>query len=140
MSYDLMVFSLDNVPTGRSEFLEWFDAQTEGGEDHSYNDPGVTAQPLRDLFNDLISTFPPMNGPYAVGDLPEDTASLADYNIGKNFIYIAFSWDKADEAYAKLHDLSAKHKVGFFDVSSDTGAVWMPGSDGELKLAHEEQL
>lgn len=139
MSYDLMVFSLDSVPTGRNEFLEWLDTQTEGGEDHSYDDPSVTALPLRALFNEIIATFRPMNGPLAVRDF-EQPETEADYSIGKNFIYIAFSWSKADEAYSKLFDLSEKYKVGFFDVSSDTGTVWMPGPDGGLKIAHEDPL
>lgn len=134
-----MVFSLDAVPTGRNEFLEWLDTQTEGGEDHSYDDPSVTALPLRALFNELIATFRPMNGPLAVHDF-EKPETEADYSIGKNFIYISFSWSKADEAYSKLFDLSEKYEVGFFDASSDTGTVWMPGPDGGLKIAHEDPL
>jgi len=80
-----------------------------------------------------------MNGPLAVRDF-EEPETEADYSIGKNFIYISFSWSKADEAYSKLFDLSEKYEVGFFDVSSDTGTVWMPGPDGGLKIAHEDPL
>ncbi|MRW90034.1 hypothetical protein GJ699_08575 [Duganella sp. FT80W] len=139
MSYDLMVFLPASAPADREEFMDWYDEQTEWDEGHSYHDPIVTAPSLSDLFKELVETFPAMNGPYAKSDLPTDETTLADYSIGKHVIYICFSWPKAEQAYAELHRLAAKHKVGFFDVSSDTGAVWLPNADGQLKIVHEQQ-
>lgn len=139
MSYDLMVFLPESAPVDRNEFLDWYDNQTEWDEGHSYDDPSVTAASLRNLFKELVTIFPALNGPYAIAELPEDESSLADYCIGKQVIYIGFSWDKVDQAYSELHRLAAKHKVGFFDVSSDSGAVWLPCADGRLELAHEHQ-
>jgi hypothetical protein len=32
--------------------------------------------------------------------------------------------------------LAAKHGVGFYDVSSKSGGVWLPDGHGELVCAH----
>ncbi|MFC0253357.1 hypothetical protein [Massilia consociata] len=140
MSYDLMVFSPEAAPSDRNAFLDWYDAQTDDEETHAGDDPGITAPALAQLYKDIIASFPAMNGPFASDELPDDESSLADYSIGPHHIYITFSWDKAEQAYSALHRLAAKHKVGFFDVSSDTGAVWLPANDGGLTIAHEEPL
>lgn len=134
-----MVFLPRAAPADRNDFLEWYDGQTEWDEGHSYDDPSVTAPSLSNLFKEIVTIFPPLNGPYAIEELPDDESSLADYAIGKHVIYIGFSWNKVDEAYSELHRLAAKHAVGFFDVSSDSGAVWLPSIDGQLKVAHEHQ-
>ena len=134
-----MVFLPQCAPVGRSEFLDWFDSQAEWGEEHSYDDPSVTAPSLSNLFKEIVTIFPALNGPYAIAELPEDESSLADYCIGKQVIYIGFSWDKVDQAYSELHRLAAKHKVGFFDVSSDSSTVWLPAADGQLKVAHKHK-
>ncbi len=139
MSYDLMVFVPESAPAGRGEFLDWYESQSEWEEEHSYDDPAVTAPSLSDLFKEIVTIFPALNGPYAIDELPEDESLLADYCIGKHVLYIGFSWSKVDQAYSELHRLAAKHKVGFFDVSSDSGAVWLPGADGQFKVAHANQ-
>ena len=44
---------------------------------------------------------------------------LTDYCIGYDVIYVAFSWDKSDEAYNLMKELCKKYEVGFFDVSGE---------------------
>ena len=58
MSYNLMVFNKATAPQTRAEFMEWYAAQTEWKEEHSYNDPTNTLVELRNWFMDMIQTFP----------------------------------------------------------------------------------
>jgi hypothetical protein len=138
LSYDLMVFAVDQAPKERDAFLEWYDQETEWEEDHSYNDPAVTSPELQAWFLEMIKSYPPMNGPYSSDDLPEDEASVTDYGIGRSVIYAGFAWSKAEAAYPFVFALAAKHRVGFFDVSSENAAVWLPDGTGDLTLAHQD--
>ena len=67
-----MVFLPDSAPTDRENFMDWYDAQTEWDEGHSYDDPIITAPSLSNLFKELVVSFPALNGPYAIAELPED--------------------------------------------------------------------
>ncbi|MBD8871203.1 hypothetical protein [Rhodanobacter sp. DHB23] len=123
MSYDLMVFDPDAAPKERESFMSWYDKQTEWSEDHSYNDPIVTAPALQAWFREMIQFFPPMNGPLAADS---DASEVTDHSIGKSVIYSAFAWSVAEHAYNKMRELAIKHRVGFFDVSSDDGEILFP--------------
>ncbi|MCP5002144.1 MAG: hypothetical protein GY933_26315 [Hyphomicrobiales bacterium] len=134
MSFDLMVFEPSAAPTSNSEgFLAWYDEQTKWTENHDYDDPAVCSETLRLWLGDIIPGFPAMNGPLASG-LDEDHPNLADYSIGKNIIYVGFSWSSADAAHERVHFLAKKHKLGFFDVSADSGGVWLPTKDGGYEM------
>ena len=98
-----MVFLPDSAPTDREDFMDWCDAQTEWYEGHSYDDPIKTAPSLSDLFKELVVSFPALNGPYAIAELPEDESLLTDYCIGTHVIYFGFSWDQVDYAHSELH-------------------------------------
>jgi len=137
MSYDLLVFSPENAPTERAAFLDWWDQTSEWEEDHDYDDPAVSTPRLRAWFVEMINTFPAMNGPFSQEELPANESTVTDYSIGQFAIYAAFAWSNAEAAYDHVFKLAAKHGVGFFDASSDTGAVWLPDGNGGLKLAHE---
>jgi hypothetical protein len=138
MSYDLLVFAADRTPKEREDFLEWWDETSEWSEDHGYDDPKVSTPELRAWFMEMIETFPAMNGPFSSEELPEDESSATDYSVGIDAIYAAFSWSKAEEAYEHMFKLAAKHRLGFFDASSETAAVWLPDGKGGLALAHED--
>lgn len=127
MSFDLMVFEPAAAPKTKDGFMEWYDRQTEWGEDHDYMPAAAASPALRSWYMEMKETFPPMDG----GDAPdaEQEDFLTDYCIGSSVIYAAFSWDKADEAYKLTKELAAKHGVGFFDVSGD-GDIVLP--DGTL--------
>lgn len=129
MSYDLMVFERTKAPQKRKEFLVWYDKETEWSEEHGYDDPAVTSPALRDWYEEMIKTFPNMNGPEAPDGGPDNEeaeAYLTDYCIGHHVIYAAFSWSVAEEAYEKVKVLAQKHGVGFYDVSSDDGDIILP--------------
>jgi hypothetical protein len=123
MSYDLMVFEREAAPKDHSGLLEWYEEQTKWNEGHSYNDPSVTSARLRAWFLEVIRFFPPLNG-------------VADYSIGRQMIYTAFAWSKAELAYQTTLDLAAKHDLGFFNVSSQDEEVWLP-TEGRLILVHQ---
>jgi hypothetical protein len=128
MSYDLMVFKPNSAPRTRLEFMAWFDNQAKWAEGHSYNDPAVTCDELRNWFMEMIKTFPALNGPYAVGD--PDNEFSTDYSIGKEVIYAAFPWSAAEKAYPIMKKLAEEHRVGFYDVSATDGDILFPDNNG----------
>jgi hypothetical protein len=130
MSYDLMVFRKEAAPKTRTDFMKWYQNQTEWTEDHSYDDPTNTSIELRNWFMDMIKTFPAMNGPFATEDV--DSSNVSDYSIGRDVIYVAFAWSLAEQAFKTMIELAEKHSVGFFDVSSDNGNILIP-KNGKLK-------
>jgi len=137
MSYDLAVFEPEAAPKNRAEFLAWFERQTKWDEPHGYDDPAVSTSTLRSWFMDIIKEFPPMNGPYAGNDLVDiDDSHLTDYSVGTSLIYAAFAWSLAELAYTTMFRLAEKHRIGFFNVSSDTGEVCLPDAAGKLVVAH----
>ena len=69
--------------------MNWYEQQTQWTEEHSYDDPAVSAVKLREWFLEIIQTFPALNGPLSQNDLPEDEASPTDYSVGKSVIYCA---------------------------------------------------
>lgn len=138
MSYDLMVFDVSAAPKERPGFLEWYDAQTEWEDEAGYEDPARSTPELRAFFMELIQKYPPMNGPFSPETFPEDDSIVVDYTIGADLIYLGFAWSKAEQAYNDTFALAAKHGLGFFNVSSETADVWLPGSNGSLAQAHRE--
>jgi hypothetical protein len=128
MSYDLMVFRADIVPRTRPEFMSWYNEQTKWAEGHSYNDPIVTSEELKNWFMEMIITFPAMNGPYAVSD--PGNYFVTDYCIGKDVIYVTFSWSIAEKAYEVTKSIAEKHRVGFFDASANDGDILFPNNNG----------
>ena len=86
---------------------------------------------------ELIKVFPPLNGPLSSEQLPEDEDSLTDYSVGKFIIYAAFRWSMEEAAYQTVFRLAEKHRVGFFNVSSSNGEVWIPGGS-EQTFVHSE--
>lgn len=129
MSYDLMVFRKEAAPRNRTEFMQWYEDQTEWTEDHSYDDPANTSTELRNWYMEMIHTFPALNGPFASDD--DDNPNVSDYSVGKDVIYVAFAWPLAEQAYNKMLALAEKHAVGFFDVSGDDGDILFP-ENGKL--------
>lgn len=123
MSYDLMVFDIQSAPKSREDFMEWYDEQTEWEEEHGYDDPIVSTENLKNFFLEIINKYPAMNVPYASDDY--DDPKVTDYSVGKEVIYCAFSWSESENAYACLKELAKKHALGFFDVSSEVGEIWL---------------
>ena len=132
MSYDLMVFKTKSAPNTEVEFKDWYHEQTKWSEGHSYDDPENTCAELKDWFLEMIKIFPAMNGPYAKPDVNDKDDRVTDYCIGRDLIYICFSWSEADEAYNNTIQFAKKYQLGFFEVSSGNGDVLVPSGNGDL--------
>jgi hypothetical protein len=134
MSYDLMVFSPEAAPKTKSEFLTWYDTQTEWTEEHTYDDPAIATPALQAWLQEMEQTFPDMNGPNVTAD--RTSAYETDYSIGRVVIYAAFSWSLAGEANETAQRLAQKHQVGFWDPSFE-GPILFP-EKGELRPMVED--
>ena len=125
MSYDLLVFEPSVAPSEREAFLEWFDAQAQWSEGHSYDDSKVCSAALQRWFEDMRISFPPMNGPLAAsGDL--DDPRVTDHCCGRNVIYSAFASSVGSAAYKRMRELAVLHQVGFFAASESDGELLFP--------------
>jgi hypothetical protein len=128
MSYDILAF--DPAAVADADFPAWWEAQSQWSEDHSYDDPEVTTANLRTFYNELIQTYPPMNGPGAPAyeawhhDI-ELVSQMSDYSIGTSLVYGAFSWSRARKARDTFTALAAKHGVAVAMVSDD-GSILRP--------------
>ena len=138
MSYDLMVFAPEAAPAKRADFLAWYERQTEWEEAHDYDDPAVATPALRDFYMAMLPDFPAAADDGDAGQGGSDEATGTDYMIGASLIYMSFPWDKVDQAFDAVMRLAAKHRLGFFDLSSDLAEVWLPDGKGGLEVAHSD--
>ncbi|MCQ1957547.1 hypothetical protein NNX39_13680 [Arthrobacter sp. zg-Y826] len=114
MTYDILAFDPDSVTD--ADFPAWWDGQSSWSENHSYDDASVATRALRAFYNELISTFPPMNGPDSptneeIEDDPDLEDRLTDYSIGTAVVYAAFAWSQDSKARALFTSLAEKHGV-----------------------------
>ncbi|MNB95159.1 hypothetical protein D3C75_423270 [compost metagenome] len=120
MSYDLMAFETSKAPQERAAFMEWYEQQVQWSEDHAYNDPSVLSEALQRFYSELSEQFPNMNVEDEIFEAMEEAGTdnrLTDYSLGSSV---------AEEAYTAMRELAIKHKVGFFDVSSNEGDIIFP--------------
>lgn len=134
MSYDLLVFDPTKAPSTAHDLEEWIGKQTRWEEEHSYDDPKVSTDRLREWFLAIVKAFPPMNGPYKLAEMPTDESSLTDYSIGRDVIFAGFAWSKSEAALKIVLELAEKHGLGVQDVSASSLKVWLPDKSGRLRL------
>lgn len=123
VSYDIVAF--DPAATTDSDFLGWYDAQTEWAEEHNYRDVAVTTPELRAFSRALVEVFPPLDdldGPSyeKLAADPTFEGGLTSHSIGSTMIYACFSWALAERATAVFCQLAAEHKVAVALVSHDS--------------------
>jgi hypothetical protein len=133
MSYDLMVFDPKAPPPDRKGFLDWYRRQTKWDKGQRYDDPAVSTPELRAWFFDMIAHYPMVSGPYAS---EEDSSKVTDYSVGRSVIYAGFAWSEMAPAFEKVFSLAQKHGLGFFDVSTGNGGVWLPDAEGIFRCVH----
>jgi len=123
MSYYLLAF--DPAAVTDAEFPAWWADQSawEGG--HDYNSPDVASPAVRAFFDELIQTFPPMNGPLAVDDF-EPESRITDYSIAPDFIYAAFAWSESDAAGERFAELGEKHGLAMAAFGEATPLIIRP--------------
>src|SRR4051794_36426696 len=128
-----MVFDPASAPRKRAAFLEWYEQQQSGTEDvPPSDDPKSLTPALQGWFAEMIETFPPLNGPLAK-DENIDNPKTTDYGFGRTYVYACFAWSQSEPAHKHTVKLAEKHRVGFFNVSSEEGDVWIPGALGQLE-------
>lgn len=141
MSYDLMVFNPVAAPKNVKDFMNWYDNQTEWKESHCYDHPDVTTAQLRNWYIEMIQIFPDCNGIFTHdNDTDNDNAFESNYAIGKDVIYVAFSWSLAESAYNTMYQLAEKHDVGFFDTTSGNDCIFFPINGRLQKIAEKNSL
>ncbi|GED70045.1 hypothetical protein BRE01_37470 [Brevibacillus reuszeri] len=129
MSYDLMAFEPSKAPKERKAFMDWYEQQVQWSEDHEYQHSSVCSEALQRFYSELSEHFPNMNVDDEIFEAMEEAGTdnrLTDYSLGSAVIYAAFAYSVAEEAYSTMRELALKHKVGFFDVSSDDGEIYFP--------------
>jgi hypothetical protein len=124
MSFDLIIFDPENAPRQKPAFVQWLKAHEED-EGPQYDHPDACSARLRGWFLDVIEEFPPMNGPWAAEDY--DNPCVTEYSVSKYVICARIAWSQAESAYTKMRDLSDKHGVGFYNLSSDAEEPLFPG-------------
>jgi hypothetical protein len=132
-----MVFEPEAAPKDHDAFMQWYFTLTKWN-DGPYDDPARTSTRLRAWVQGMQRTFPDMNTPEAEIHLQDDDGVLANYTIGRQFVYAGFAWSKAVAAAGEAERLATLHGVGFFDVSSNGEEVWLP-VHGTLELAHKKK-
>lgn len=120
-----MIFDTAVAPRDRKQFLNWHD-ELEASEDYHRPDSNlaVIAPPMKDWFLEIIKTFPPMDGRFAVDDT--DNPKVTDYTIGRSTIYANFAWSQAANAFKLTRELAFKHGVGLLDLNSREADIWWP--------------
>jgi hypothetical protein len=132
LSYDLLVFDPAAVPIDREAFLAWYDSRDMEAELFDPTQSEFSTPNLRSWLDDMLQTFPALNGPYSKIDQDWDDPHFTEYDINKTNIYACFAWSLAESAYNAVLSLAEKHRVAVFDVSGSEGRVWYPGNDGRL--------
>ena len=132
MGGNLMVFEVSKAPKTKKEFINWYYEQVDWKDAFDYDNPQNASINLQNWFNEMIITFPPMNGPFAPTDEQIDKTPelfdvhIVDYSISRDVIYFGFPYSIADELYNLTRQLAIKHGVGFFDVCTDDGDIILP--------------
>lgn len=122
MSYDIFAFAPEAVGAD-DDVLAWYQEQATWWESHPYDDPTVTTLRLQAFYRDLITVFPPMNGPDAPAD---DDDADTDYTFGPNVVDVAFRWAKADHAREVFIRMGQAHGVGVCEISESPAIVHRP--------------
>ncbi|WP_257181243.1 hypothetical protein [Corynebacterium cystitidis] len=123
MSFDVIIIDPDTVPTSdHEEFLGWYRTTTQWQPAQPYQ-PSST---IRACYSDLTTSYPDLNGDdFDEDDEDYDDDSAAEYVVGDDFIYVAFSWSDAEDAATTARDVAHKHNLAYVDISNDS-AIYLP--------------
>lgn len=139
MSYDLFIFDPHAAPKDHEAFIEWATAEMERENGVTAGDPALTSSSLRAWFLGMIPHFPPMNGPFATEERPDDLDTLTDYLITAHNIYVGFRESKARLAMKKAFEFVERYELGLYDLSSTKEEVYLLNNRGRLTVAHQQR-
>jgi len=131
LSYDLVVFDTTFPLSTYDDFILWYENQTISTVIEDYENPANLSDILYAWYTDMIKQFPPLNPPDFSREI--DDSKLSEYIFHKQVVYVEFAWSQAEFAYKTVFKLAKKHKIGFYDLSSSKGDVWLPAKFGRYK-------
>lgn len=135
MSYDLMVFDPAAVPLERPGFIAWVRRMIRMGEGSVLEETQLEALTL--WRNDMAARYRRHSLRYGREVTP--TLLLPDFRITASAIYASFDWRLCVPLYRDGLRLAQDHQIGFFDVSGEEAAVWIPGLRGRLAVVHKSE-
>ncbi|MDO4799148.1 MAG: hypothetical protein Q4A52_01365 [Bacillota bacterium] len=129
MSYDIMVFEDSGAPKTMPEFMEWYDKQTQWDEGHSYSDISIASPALQAFFADFLKEYTALEDMEEDEEIADDDAKyVRTYSIGRDMIYLGFSYGNAAEISEDIEDLASEHGVGVFLCSGSGEVIFADGS------------
>jgi hypothetical protein len=134
MSYDLMVFDPAAVPLERAGFIAWVRRIVRMGEGAIIEQAQLPA--LTEWRNEITLRYrrnATRFGREAAPLLP------AEFKVAATAIYASFDWRLSGALYRDGLRLAQQQQIGFFDVSGDDAAVWIPGPYGRLIVTHRAE-
>ena len=85
MSYDLMIFEKNKIPTNQSDFLCWYNQKMECDNER---DISSASEKIQKVFHSLRNILPPMNGLYAA-----DNKTLSENPEMADFVKTPLTYD-----------------------------------------------
>ena len=129
MSYDLFAFDPSAAPRDRKGLLQWLGALQEDNGEPPSDDLESLTPPLRAWFREVMEVFPSLNGPHSTENYDDPKAT--DYELNRDYVVACLAYSQANVAFSHMKELAEKHHLGFFNISSPTGELWLPSPDGK---------
>lgn len=126
MSYDVILFDPDLVPTDDDAFSTWADTLFTRDDDPSFT-PGAQSAAITRLHDDAREVFP------EDGD-SDRGVSATKYYCDFDHLEITFADADAQAASQWIQDYAANHSLGIYDVDS-TGKVTLPDPDSQPPMS-----
>ena len=128
MSYDILIF--EPAAVSDEEFPQWWEQVSQWEEPRDYDTTDGSTPAIRSFFRELIRTFPPINGPYALTDEEVDAREaeglpIGDYVIGADFIYAGVGWSDANVFAKTVGQLAWTQRLAVAYLSED-GSIFRP--------------
>jgi hypothetical protein len=139
MSYDLIAFDAALAPRDRHDFLDWISRAFRSVDGPLGADPTRLSPGLQAWHNEMRQAFPGRGDPHAFDELSESSGKNAVYRFSQNAVQAAFDWGNAGPAFFRAKKAAIGCKVGLFEASGATSAVWMVSQRGRFEIAHSSQ-
>jgi hypothetical protein len=132
-----MVFDPAVAPRERGAFIMWFNSVVRLQEGHMLPDPAIANPVVRAWYQETSRAFPQSLGPTMAHHQEERWAEfLTEYRFAEHAVFARFQWEVSRHAYRKAVKIARTLQVGFFDISGDEAAVWIPFEGGRYGIIH----
>lgn len=134
MSYNLFVFEASKAPRTKEEFLKWYDKQTEWSEEHGYRNISVASPALQNFYHQLVKNYRmgdedvlAAEGKVLEEEYEEDDEVIQSCSIGREMIYLGFSYGNAEDIAEDIEYLAEDCGVGFYSCSGSCEVIFPDG-------------